>query len=91
MGLSVAHLTLEFMNLSSKFLSFSFVAGDQVIESILFSGVFGFKISHFFTIFVSQFANLINQRIDLLIFKGQLSIKNFKLSIFRLNGSMEIM
>jgi hypothetical protein len=79
------------MNLSSKFLSFSFVAGDQVIESILFSGVFGFKISHFFTIFVSQFANLINQRIDLLIFKGQLSIKNFKLSIFRLNGSMEIM
>lgn len=49
-----------------------------------------FEVSHFLSIITSKLANLFNQRIDLLIFKGQLSVQNFEFGIFFCNSSMQI-
>jgi hypothetical protein len=62
------------MHSSLQFLSLPFVAGNQVIESVLFSGVFGLKASHFLSVIASQFINLFNERVNFLVFQSQLCI-----------------
>jgi len=74
LGFSVIHFSFKFMHSSLQFLSLPFVAGNQVVESVLFSGVFGFKASHFLSVIASQFVNLFNERVDFLVFQGQLCI-----------------
>lgn len=73
-----------------EFVSLPFVAGDQVVEGILFGSIFGFEVSHFFSVISSQLVNLFDQRVNFLIFQGQLSIQNLKLCIFFRDGRVQI-
>jgi hypothetical protein len=57
----------------------------------LFSGIFGFKASHFLSVIASQFVNLFNERVDFLIFQGQLCVQDFELSVLLRNGCVKIM
>jgi hypothetical protein len=68
LGFSVVHFSFKFMHSSLQFLSLPFVTGNQVVESVLFSGVFCFKASHFLSVIASQFVNLFNERVDFLVF-----------------------
>lgn len=53
LGFTITDLSFKLMNSSSEFLGFSLVAGDEIIEGILFCGIFSLQVSHSFPIFVS--------------------------------------
>lgn len=47
---------------------------NQIVEGVLFESISLWKFSHFVSIFISEFVNLLNQIIDLLVLQTKLSI-----------------
>lgn len=78
------------MYVSFEFKRFFFEGGDLIVECILLLGIVVLHFSKFFSIQSTQFAEFFKEMSNLSIFKIQLGLKNFNLSIFVLDGSVKI-